>query len=290
ITSKRRLLRLVEEGKVSGWDDPRMPTITGLRRRGYTPAAIRNFCDRVGVAKRDNLIEMSLLEFCIREDLNKLALRAMVVLDPVKLIIENYPEGQHEHLEAENNPEDETAGSRLLPFSRELYVDRSDWMIDPPRKYFRLAPDATVRLKNAYIIHCHDYTTDASGEVQEIRCTYYPDSKSGQDNSGIKAKGTLHWVSSPHAKSGEIRMYETLFTDAQPDGYPDKDFMEFLNPESLQIIKKAQFEPLLSDVNPGAQYQFLRVGYFVADPDSKPGHPVFNLVVGLRDSWKSKHK
>ena len=290
ITSKRRLLRLVEQGVVAGWDDPRMPTIAGLRRRGYTPAALRNFCDRVGVAKRDNLIEMSLLEFCIREDLNKKANRAMVVLDPVKLVIENYPEGQVETLVAENNPEDPSQGSRELSFCGELYIERSDWMIDPPRKYFRMAPGATVRLKNAYIVNCHDYTLDADGQVQEIRCTYYPESKSGQDRSGIKAKGTLHWVTIDHSCAGEIRLYNTLFTDPQPDSHPEKDFLEFLNPQSLEVVKQARFESSLSQVKSGAQFQFLRVGYFVVDPDSQPGKPVFNRVVGLRDSWSKKKK
>ncbi len=288
ITSKRRLLRLVEEGVVKGWDDPRMPTIAGLRRRGYTPAAIRNFCDRVGIAKRDNVIEYALLEFCAREDLNQRANRVMVVLDPVKLVIENYPERQFEDLPAENNPEDPDAGSRMLPFGRELYIDRRDWMEDPPKKYFRLGPDRTVRLKHAYIIHCHDFVKDEAGEIQEIRCTYYPDSKSGSDTSGIKAKGTLHWVSVPHAGTGEVRLYENLFTEPDPTADPDKDYLEFLNHDSLVTVTGAAFEPSLLQVQPEQHYQFLRVGYFVTDPDSKPGHPVFNRIVGLRDSWGKK--
>jgi glutaminyl-tRNA synthetase len=290
ITSKRRLLRLVEEGHVLGWDDPRMPTIAGLRRRGYTPEALRNFCDRVGVAKRDNLIELSLLEFCIREDLNKKSIRALVVMDPVKLVIENYPANQTELLETENNPEDLVAGSRGIPFSRELYIERSDWMVDPPKKYFRLGPDRTVRLKSAYIIHCHDFSTDEAGEVTEIRCNYYPNSKSGADNSGIKAKGTLHWVSVNHAIEGEVRLYEALFTDPQPASHPDQDYLEFLNPNSLTVSKTAKFEPSLANIVPGTHYQFMRIGYFVADADSTPGKPVFNRVVELKDSWSGKNK
>ncbi|NND08440.1 MAG: glutamine--tRNA ligase/YqeY domain fusion protein [Saprospiraceae bacterium] len=290
ITSKRKLLRLVEEGYVSGWDDPRMPTIAGLRRRGYTPAALRNFADRVGIAKRDNLIEISLLEYFIREDLNKIASRVMVVHDPVKLIIENYEEGKFEDLEADNNPEDPSAGSRMLPFGREIYIDRKDWMEDPPRKYFRLGPDRTVRLKHAYIIHCHNHTKDADGNVTEIRCTYYPNSKSGSDVSGIKAKGTLHWVSVPHAAKGEIREYDILFTDPEPTTHEDRDFIEFLNPSSLQVIEHAAFEPSLLEVTSGRHYQFFRTGYFVTDPDSRPGYPIFNKVVGLRDSWGKKMK
>ncbi|MCB0687701.1 MAG: glutamine--tRNA ligase/YqeY domain fusion protein [Saprospiraceae bacterium] len=288
ITSKRRLLKLVEEGYVSGWDDPRMPTIAGLRRRGYTPASLRVFSEKVGVAKRDNLIELALLEFCIREDLNKKAERVMVVLDPVKLVIENYPEDQMEYLETENNPEDEAAGVRKLAFGRELYIERSDWMENPPKKYFRLGPDRTVRLKSAYIIHCHSFSTDAEGQVSEIKCTYYPNSKSGEDVSGIQAKGTLHWVSKREAISGEIRLYENLFTDAEPTNHEDKDFLEFINPDSLKVLKDAKFEPSLSNVPAERHFQFLRTGYFVTDPDSKPGYPVFNRIVGLKDSWSKK--
>jgi glutaminyl-tRNA synthetase len=288
ITSKRRLLKLVEEGYVSGWDDPRMPTIAGLRRRGYTPGSLREFSDRVGVAKRDNLIELALLEFCIREDLNTKADRVMVVLDPVKVVIENYPEDRIEYLDAENNPEDEEAGSRKLPFGREIYIEREDWMENPPKKYFRLGPDRTVRLKHAYIIHCHDFINDADGRVSEIHCTYYAHSKSGSDVSGIQTKGTLHWVSVNHGIRGEVRLYDNLFTDPQPTSHPDKDFLEFLNPDSLRIETGVVLEPSLENVSPGRHYQFLRTGYFVSDPDTSPGYPVFNRIVGLKDSWSKK--
>ena len=290
ITSKRRLLRLVEEGHVSGWDDPRMSTISGLRRRGYTPAAIRNFCDRVGIAKRNNLIEHSLLEFCVREDLNQVADRVMVVLDPVKLIIENYPDHQFEDLPAENNPEDTSRGSRMLPFGKEIWIDRKDFMEDPPRKYFRLGPDRTVRLKHAYIIHCHDFSKNQRGQIEEIRCTYYPDSKSGQDTSGVKAKGTLHWVSVPHAASAELRLYDQLFTMPDPLSDAEKDFTEFINPDSLVINHEAKLEPSLLTAESGQYFQFLREGYFVVDKDSAIGHLVFNKTTGLRDSWKKKQK
>lgn len=285
VTSKRKLLKLVEGGYVKGWDDPRMPTVAGLRRRGYTPAALRLFCDKVGIAKRDNLIELSLLEYCIREDLNKTASRVMVVMNPVNLVIENYPPDQTELLTAENNPEDASAGSRGLPFSREILIDADDFMTDPPKKYFRLGPDRTVRLKNAYIIHCHDYIVNDKGEIDEIRCTYYPNSKSGQDVSGIKAKGTLHWVNAADAVEGEVRIYDTLFTDPEPTRHEGKDFTEFLNPDSLAIHHKAAIEPTLANVEPGLHFQFFRIGYFVTDPDTRPGYPVFNKVVSLKDSW-----
>ena len=288
ITSKRKLLRLVEEGHVTGWDDPRMPTIAGLRRRGYTPASLRNFSDKVGIAKRDNLIELSLLEFCVREDLNKVAARVMVVLDPVRLVIENYPENTYEDLLAENNPEDPDAGTRMLPFGRELYIERDDFMTDPPKKYFRLGPDRNVRLKNAYIIHCHDFVTDDHGVVTEIHCTYYPDSKSGEDTSGVKAKGTLHWVSIPHAARAEIRHYDTLFTEPEPTSHEDKDFLEFLNPNSMEIIHDAALEPSLLETDGVQHFQFMRQGYYVSDPDSNPQGLIFNRVVGLRDSWAKK--
>ncbi len=289
ITSKRRLLKLVEDGYVAGWDDPRMPTIAGLRRRGYTPSSIREFSERVGVAKRDNLIELALLEFCIREDLNRTADRVMVVLDPVKVIIRNYPDGQVEYLDAENNPEDEDSGTRKLPFCREIYIEREDWMENPPKKYFRLGPDRTVRLKNAYIIHCHEFTKDDFGQVKEIHCTFYANSKSGDDVSGIQVKGTLHWVSALHCIRGEVRLYDNLFTDPEPTSHPDKDFLAFVNPDSLTVNTNAVFEPSLANVLPGKHFQFLRIGYFVSDPDSKAGFPVFNRTVGLRDSWSKKH-
>lgn len=288
ITSKRKLLKLVEENHVTGWDDPRMPTIAGLRRRGYTPASLREFSDRVGVAKRENLIELALLEFCIREDLNKNAQRVMVVLNPVKLVIENYPENQLEYLDAENNPENEEAGTRKLPFGREILIEKDDWMENPPKKYFRLGPDRTVRLKNAYIIHCHQFTNDANGDIQEIRCTYYENSRSGEDVSGIQAKGTLHWVSAKHGIKTEVRLYDNLFIDAEPTNHDERDFLEFLNPDSLKVNRQAICEPSLQDVEVGRHFQFLRTGYFVTDPDSQPGFPVFNRIVGLKDSWGKK--
>ena len=288
VTSKRKLLKLVEEKHVTGWDDPRMPTIAGLRRRGYTPASLREFSDRVGVAKRENLIELALLEFCIREDLNKHAQRVMVVLNPVKLVIENYPEDQVEYLETENNPEDETSGTRKLPFGREIFIEQDDWMENPPKKYFRLGPDRAVRLKSAYIIHCHRFTNDADGNIREIHCTYYENSKSGEDVSGIQAKGTLHWVSARHGIKAEIRLYDNLFTDPEPTTHDDRDFLEFLNPDSLQVNQQAVCEPSLGNVRGGKHFQFLRTGYFVADPDSEPGSPVFNRIVGLKESWGKK--
>ncbi|MDH3244711.1 MAG: glutamine--tRNA ligase/YqeY domain fusion protein [Saprospiraceae bacterium] len=288
VTSKRKLLQLVEGGHVKGWDDPRMPTIAGLRRRGYTPVSIRTFCDKVGIAKRENLIEMALLEFCVREDLNQTASRAMAVLDPVKVIIENIDPEHVEWLKAENNPEDPDAGSREVPFSREIFIERSDWMLDPPKKYFRLGPDRTVRLKHAYIIHCHDHILDANGNISEIRCTYYPDSKSGSDTSGIKAKGTLHWVSTSRARSVEVRHYHTLFTEPEPTRDEDKDFLEFLNPDSLTVVTSAVAEPALAEAPVGSRFQFLRKGYYIKDQDSTEDCPVFNLIVELRDSWKGK--
>ena len=291
ITSKRRLLRLVEDGIVTGWDDPRMPTIAGMRRRGYPAKAIVNFCERTGVAKRDNTIELSLLEYFVREQLNRETERVMAVLEPLKVVITNYPEGQSEELEAINNPEDESAGTRMIPFSRELYIEREDFMEDPPRKYFRLGPGRSVRLKNAYIVHCDDFVKDSeTGEITEVHCTYYPDSKSGEDTSGVKAKGTLHWVSIEHAKSAEVRMYSTLFTEPEPLSDPDKDFMELLNPESLQIIENAYVEPRLLDVTPGDRFQFMRKGYFTVDEDSTAEKPVFNLTTTLKDTWAKQKK
>ncbi len=289
ITSKRKLLKLVNEGHVSGWDDPRMPTIAGMRRRGYPAEGIVNFCNRAGVAKRDNLIEIGLLEFSVREILNKTTPRVMGVLNPLKLIITNYPEGQTEEMETINNPEDESQGSRNIPFSRELYIEREDFMEDPPRKFFRLGPERNVRLKGAYIIHCEDYKKDPeTGEILEVYCTYYPDSRSGQDTSGVKAKGTLHWVSIPHAIEAEIRMYDRLFTDEAPTSHEDKDYLEFFNKDSLKIIEKAYVEPSLKTVEVGRTLQFMRKGYFCVDPDSNEDKPVFNLTVSLKDSWKKR--
>ena len=286
ITSKRKLKLLIDEGIVTGWDDPRMSTLAGLRRKGYPAEAIRNFCMDTGVTRRDNQQSLELLEFKVREVLNRDAKRFMAVLDPVRLVITNYPEGQTEELETENNPEDERAGTRLLPFSRELYVERADYRKEPQnRKYFRLAPEKDVRLKSAYILHCTGHEEDADGNVTQINCTYYPDSKSGEDTSGVKAKGTLHWVNAATAVDLEVRMYEPLFTDPTPMDHVDRDFMEFVNPQSLTIVQ-AKGEPGLAQAAAGEQFQFLRQGYFTVDPDSQDGQPVFNLTVGLKSSWK----
>lgn len=289
ITSKRKLKKLVEEGIVSGWDDPRMPTISGMRRRGYPPMAIRTFCDKAGVAKRENLIEISLLEYCIRQELNKTTDRVMGVLNPLKLVITNYPEGQTEDLTLVNNPEDENSPSRTIPFSRELYIEREDFMEDAPKKFFRLSQGRNVRLKGAYIIHCDDVVKDENGEVIEVHCTYYDNTRSGQDKSGIKAKGVLHWVSIPHALEAEVRMYEHLFTDPTPASHEDKDVMDFINPNSLKTIT-AYVEPSLATVAPGTRLQFMRKGYFCVDKDSTDDRRVFNLTATLKAPWKPKPK
>jgi glutaminyl-tRNA synthetase len=286
IMSKRKLLQLVQQNHVSGWDDPRMPTISGLRRRGYTPEAMREFATRIGVAKRDNVIDVAFLEFCVREHLNQIATRAMAVLDPVKVVITNYPADQVEMMTVENNPEDSETGSREVPFSGTLFIERDDFMVDPPKKYFRMTPGQYVRLKSAYILHCEGYESDPeTGEISEIRCTYVPESRSGSDTSGIKAKGTLHWVSAAHAKEAEVRLYDRLFMDENPAGHEDKDFLEFINPESLTVIAHALVEPGLVHAKPGDRFQFLRLGYFCADADSREDKPVFNRTVTLRDSW-----
>ncbi|WP_375253161.1 glutamine--tRNA ligase/YqeY domain fusion protein [Dokdonia donghaensis] len=286
IMSKRKLLKLVEEGVVSGWDDPRMPTISGLRRRGYTPASIRNFIDAVGVAKRENVIDVALLEFHIRQDLNRTAPRVMAVLDPVKLVITNYPEGKEEWLDAENNPEDESAGERKVPFSKELYIEREDFKENAGSKYFRLTTGKEVRLKNAYIIKGEEVVKDADGNITEIHCTYDPESRSGSGTEASKrnVKGTLHWVSIQHAIKAEVRLFDRLFSDENPDGHEDKDFMEFINPNSLTTIT-GYLEPSLKDVEVGDLFQFQRKGYFNVDKDSTTSHLVFNRTVGLRDSW-----
>jgi glutaminyl-tRNA synthetase len=292
IMSKRKLLQLVAQGIVSGWDDPRMPTISGLRRRGYTPAAIRKFVETVGVAKRENVIDVSLLEFCIREDLNKTANRVMAVLNPVKLIITNYPEGKEEWLDAENNPEDESAGSRKVPFSRELYIEREDFKEEASRKFFRLTLGKEVRLKNAYIIKGESVVKDADGNITEIHCTYDTDSLSGSGTEASlrKVKGTLHWVSIAHAKQAEVRVYDRLFSDEAPGSHKDKEFMEFINPNSLSIVN-AFVEPYLKDAKAGDRFQFQRLGYFCVDEDSTDEKLVFNKTVGLRDTWaKQKPK
>lgn len=285
ITSKRRLLQLVNEGLVDGWDDPRMPTISGMRRRGYPAAAIRMFCDKVGVAKRDNWIEMELLESCLRDELNRTALRRMAVLDPVKVVITNYPEGQTEYLSTDNNPEDAEAGHREMPFSREIYIEREDFMMDPPKKYFRMAPGATVRLKSAYILACEKAIIDEStGEITEILCIYYPDSKSGSDTSGLKAKGTLHWVNASTALTGTVRMFERLFTVPNPleEGM---DFLEKVNPQSRKVLSNVKLEPAFSHAKEGDSFQFLRQGYFTLDRDSTQGQLVFNHTVSLKEGW-----
>ena len=286
VVSKRKLSRLVEEGVVNGWDDPRMPTISGLRRRGYTPESIKNFANSIGVGKRENLIDVSHLEFNIREDLNKKAARVMAVLNPVKLVITNYPEGETEWLVAENNPEDESAGSRKVPFSRELYIEREDFKEEANRKFFRLTLNKEVRLKNAYIIKGESVVKDEDGNILEIHCTYDPDSKSGSgtEASMRKVKGTLHWVSAEHALPIEVRLYDRLFSDPAPDSHKDKDFMEFINPDSLKIVK-AFAEPSLKDLKVEDKVQFQRLGYFTVDPDTTDDNMVFNRTVPLRDSW-----
>ncbi|WP_214227312.1 glutamine--tRNA ligase/YqeY domain fusion protein [Pedobacter sp. B4-66] len=290
VMSKRKLLQLVNEGVVSGWDDPRMPTISGLRRRGYTPESIREFCERIGIAKRENLIELSLLEFCVREHLNKTANRVMAVLDPIKMIITNYPEGQNDILIGENNPEaEDKGGTREIPFSNELWIEREDFMEEPAKKWFRLAPGAMVRLKHAYIVKCEDFKKDADGNVTEIYCTYIPESKSGEDTSGINVKGTIHWVSSKHAKSAEIRMYDRLFTSESPDA-EEGDFKDYLNPDSIEIIKQAYIEPYLANADKNARYQFIRKGYYCLDKDSTPEILVFNRTVSLKDAWAKANK
>lgn len=288
VMSKRKLLQLVTEGHVESWDDPRMPTISGLRRRGYTPASIREFCERIGVAKRENMIDVGLLEFCIREDLNKTAWRRMAVLDPIKCILTNYPEGEVETMHGENNPEAEDGdGSREFPFSRELWIEREDFMEVPPKKFFRLGVGLMVRLKNAYIIRCDDFVKDADGNVTEIHCSYLPESKSGNDTSGINVKGTIHWVSVPHAKTAEVRLYDRLFQVENPQS-EDGDFKDYLNPNSLHVIQTVYIEPNLANAKPGTPVQFMRKGYFTLDKYSTADKLVFNRTVTLKDGWVKK--
>ncbi|RSC95070.1 glutamine--tRNA ligase/YqeY domain fusion protein [Tenacibaculum singaporense] len=291
VMSKRKLMKLVEEGIVSGWDDPRMPTISGLRRRGYTPASIRSFIETVGVSKRENVIDVALLEFKIREDLNKTANRVMAVLDPVKVVIDNYPEGQEEILIAENNPEDENSGTREVPFSREIYIEREDFREEANKKFFRLKLGKEVRLKNAYFITANSVEKDENGNITVIHCTYDPLTKSGSgtEESKRKVKGTLHWVSIKHAVKAEVRAYDRLFSDEAPDSHKDKDFMEFLNPNSLEKIT-AYVEPSLQTAKIGDRFQFQRLGYFNVDDDSTAENLVFNKTVGLRDNWAKKNK
>ena len=290
VMSKRKLLQLVNEKYVEGWDDPRMPTISGLRRRGYTPASIRNFCERIGIQKRENMIDVSLLEFCIREDLNKTAWRRMAVLDPIKLIITNYPEGQVEELHGENNPEVEGGeGSRMIPFSKELWIERDDFMEDAPKKFFRLGPGLSVRLKHGYIVTCTDFEKDEQGNVTEVYCEYVPNSKSGEDTSGMKVKGTIHWVSVAHAKEAEVRLYDRLFHDENPAAA--EDFKSSINKDSLHIIEKAYIEPDLANAEIGKGYQFIRLGYFTPDNRTSSTETlVFNRTVTLKDSWAKEAK
>ncbi len=291
VMSKRKLLQLVQENYVDGWDDPRMPTISGLRRRGYTPNSIRKFCDIIGVAKRENVIDYSLLEFCLREDLNKTAPRVMAVLDPVKVVITNYPEGKEEWLDAENNQEDESAGYRKVPFSRELYIEREDFLEEAPAKFFRLSLGKEVRLKNAYIIKGESVVKDANGNITEIHVSYDEDSRSGSGSeaSQRKVSGTLHWVSIPHAVEAEVRLYDRLFIDEAPDSHKEKNFLEFMNPNSLQI-STGFVEPSLQTVQSGDKFQFQRLGYFNVDKDSTSEKLVFNKTVGLKDAWEEKGK
>jgi glutaminyl-tRNA synthetase len=283
VLSKRKLLQLVNEKHVTGWDDPRMPTLSGVRRRGYTPESIREFCDKIGVAKRENLIDVGLLEFCVREHLNKIAQRRMVVFDPVKIIITNYPEGKTEMLPQENNQEEENSGIREIPFSRELYIEQEDFMENPPKKYFRLAPGQMVRLKSAYIIRCESVNKDTAGKIREVLCTYVPESRSGSDTSGISVKGTLHWVSVPHAVPVETRLYDRLFK-VEDLSAAEGDFKDYINPDSLQVTQ-AFAEPALRDAKPEERYQFLRKGYFCLDSNSTQTKLVFNRTVTLRDMW-----
>lgn len=286
VMSKRRLLELVQKGIVAGWDDPRMPTISGLRRAGYTPESIRNFAEKVGVARREIVVDMALLEFCVREHLNKVAPRVMAVLDPVKVIIDNYPEGQTEFVEIENNPEDANAGTRQVPFSRELYIERDDFMENAPKKFFRMTIGNEVRLKGAYIVKCESIEKDAEGRITTIHCTYDADTRSGSGiNANRKVKGTLHWVSAPDAIEAEVRLYDRLFKDPDPAGHKDIDFKEFLNEHSLEIRKGCKLEPSLQNAKEGDRFQFQRLGYFCVDKDSKPGALVFNRTVGLKDTW-----
>lgn len=285
VMSKRRLLELVQKGYVNGWDDPRMPTISGLRRRGYTPASIRNFCSRIGVTKQESVIDVSLLEHSVRDDLNKKARRVMGVLDPLKVVITNYPEGLTEEMDAVNNPEDEGMGKRKVPFSGELYIERDDFMEDPPKKFYRLSPGVEVRLRYAYFVKCTDVVKNEKGEITEIRCTYDPATRGGDAPDGRKVKATIHWVSAKHAVTAEVRLYDRLFTDPEP-GSRGGDYKDYLNPDSHSVLKDCRLEPGLADAEPGVNYQFERLGYFTPDYiDSKKGSPVFNRTVTLKDTW-----
>ncbi|MBN8700121.1 MAG: glutamine--tRNA ligase/YqeY domain fusion protein [Chitinophagales bacterium] len=288
VMSKRRLLQLVNEGHVTGWDDPRMPTISAFRRKGYTAAAIRDFCDRIGIAKRENFIDLSLLEFCLREDLNKTARRVMAVLDPVKLIIDNYEDGKVEELTTENGP-DASMGTRIVPFSKELWIEREDFMEVPAKKWFRLAPGAMVRLKSAYIVQCDSFVKDGNGNITEIHCSYFPQTKSGMDDGSISVKGTIHWVSAAHAAEAEVRLYDRLFTMENPMD-AEGDFKDTINPNSLEVIRAAYIEPSLTKARLDDRYQFIRKGYFCLDKDSTENKLVFNRTVTLKDAWAKEAK
>ena len=286
VMSKRKLLQLVQQGLVSGWDDPRLPTISGLRRRGYTPESIRDFCARIGVAKKENVIDVAQLEHSIREDLNRRAPRVMGVLRPVKVVLTNYPEGQVEEVDVINNPEDESAGTRNVPFARELYIERDDFMENPPKKFFRLSPGKEVRLRCAYFITCHEVVKNDRGAIVELRCTYDPATRGGDSPDGRKVKATLHWVSAAHAVPAEVRLYDRLFSVEDPENAPEgKTFLDYLNPHSLEVLRDALVEPSLASAAPGDRVQFERLGYFSVDPDSRPGALVFNRTVSLRDTW-----
>ena len=290
MMSKRKLLQLVKDGLVAGWDDPRMPTICGLRRRGYTPESIRSFVDKIGYTKYDGIIDMALLEHAVREDLNKHALRGSAVLDPVKLIITNYPEGQTEDMPFLNNPEDPESDSHSIRFARELYIEREDFMEDAPKKYFRMTPGQEVRLKSAYIVRCTGCAKDAAGNITEVYATYDPETLSGRPEAGRKVKGTIHWVSAADSVEAEVRLYDRLFTDENPSEVKDKELAELLNPASLTVVQGARIEPFLAEAKLGEYYQFQRVGYFCLDPDSRPDHLVFNRTVSLKDTWKKVNK
>jgi glutaminyl-tRNA synthetase len=290
VMSKRKLLQLVEQKHVSGWDDPRMPTVSGLRRRGYTPESIRDFCARVGVAKKENVIDVGLLEHCVREDLNRRAPRAMAVLRPLKLVLTNYPDGQSEQMHLANHPDDGSLGTRRVPFGREVFIERDDFMEDPPKKFFRLAPGREVRLRNAYLVTCTEVIKDAAGQIVELRGTYDPATRGGDAPDGRKVKATLHWVSAAHAVDAEVRLYDRLFRSEDPEGAAAKTGAEFtseINTQSLEVLKGCKLEPALGNAASGVRFQFERQGYFCADLDSRPGAPVFNRTVSLKDSWKA---
>ncbi|MDE6642632.1 MAG: glutamine--tRNA ligase/YqeY domain fusion protein [Muribaculaceae bacterium] len=291
VMSKRKLLQLVKEGLVAGWDDPRMPTISGMRRRGFTPKSIRNFIERIGYTKYEALNSVSLLEYAVREDLNATATRAMAVINPVKLVITNYPEGQVETVEMENNPEDPESGTHKMPFSREIYIERDDFMENPPKKFFRLAPGQEVRLKGAYIIKCEDVVKDADGNIVQINCTYDPESRSGLPGAARKVKGTLHWVSAEHAVDATVRIYDRLFNVENPAAEPDRDFREMLNPDSLKVVEGVKVEPFIAEnAKKGTRFQFQRIGYFTPDYDSTPDNLIFNRTIALKDSWEKEQK